>query len=336
MLSAIAARKARLNLSNPQPETPQAVEKSLSPSPTPPSKVIPKRRPANGGQTHTPNPSRKKRKKGFLRVNEKRRYFDAQDPPENDDGIIVDEDEPFSGEDPSYLKKHTKPRGEPLSILPSDSSNEGSDAGDEEVEVEGPDVLGSPALIPPRLVPDPQEFSVLSTFRPIFDKNVFHISNDEVSHLDISNDTNILALLLLDPGHTLALLGTYAFTVVHGCISLSGVTLSPSPKSHRVFAPRSSPIPVFQALPRDSGLNAPKKTFLPHRFRSLSEQDGAIVILQENYTGVKGLGRVCRTFDGVFEPSRWQKIDSNLPDLLPDVHLVWITFLFHRSLFAQS
>ncbi|KAJ7890501.1 hypothetical protein B0H14DRAFT_1106969 [Mycena olivaceomarginata] len=39
-------------------------------------------------------------------------------------------------------------------------------------------------------------------------------------------------------------------------------------------------------------------------------------------SGVEGLGRICRTFDGVFKPSRWQDIDAGHHLRLPGVHML--------------
>jgi len=322
MLSAIAARKARLGLVESQQVEPlifsdvpnPSPPSSVPPSPVPP-RLISKRKPS----TQSSN-SLKRKKNKIIHVGEKQRYFE-EDTFERQDGVIVigedsdsEDNEDIGAVDsvttiPSSASKDVTSRRWSPSIPVRDSSDEETDAGEE------------PELLPIQTPPQDARIPVLSTFSPIFDQNAFHLSLDEISHLRVSVHTEeMITLILLDPAHTLALLGTYTFTVVQGCISFLGVTISASRNSYRVFAPRSSPIPVMRCLSRTSA-PALKTSFLPGRFHSFSDHDGAVVILQEMRTGIQGLGSICTIFDGVFEPSHSPNVQLG-PMLLPNVHLV--------------
>jgi polynucleotide 5'-hydroxyl-kinase GRC3/NOL9 len=255
-------------------------------------------------------------------VNEKKRYFEVQGSSEGEEiDVVADEGESSSegNTDIDALVPDTPVLPEsPNFVRLDDSSVDDSDIGEEEEELHAP---GTSLDALPRAVPSSQP-SVLSTFHPVLDKNLFHVSVNEISHLNLTDRTEeALVMLILDPEQTLALLGTYTFIVVVGRIWLSGVAISASRTSHRVFAPRSSPVPILRALERGAETETTQRSYLPDRFQSFSRHDGAIVILQGAKTGVEGLGRVFKTFDGVFEPSRLSHLGS--PSLLlPDVHLV--------------
>lgn len=162
--------------------------------------------------------------------------------------------------------------------------------------------------------PSRSEPSQLSTFRPTRDLNVYELSADEVNDMGLQNEASVLSI---EREETLALLGTYALTVLKGSISILGVTLSASKVAHHVFAPRSAPIPILRCVSSD--VHADLDIYsLPPRIRN--SRDGAVVAIQSLDTGVEGLGRVCRVFDGVFEPSRWQR--SSAEFIRPGVSLV--------------
>src|SRR5271170_5188445 len=239
MLSAIAARRARLHLTNPNSDTQTPPDKTPTPSP-PPSppllQTIPKRRPASNSQTINP----RKKKKKVAHVVEKKRYFEVQDINigEGDDEPVIHEDESSSGEDGKNIDvAHTTLQP---AILLNDTSDEASDAG---VEPDAPDL---PVDTIPQAIPDTQR-RVLSTFGPVLGTNTFRISADDLSHLNLSiSVSDNPTLVVLDPAQTIALLGVYGFVVVQGSVSVFGVTVSASRTSHRVFAPRSSPVPVLR------------------------------------------------------------------------------------------
>lgn len=171
-----------------------------------------------------------------------------------------------------------------------------------------------PIELPSYPQPSRSEPSQLSTFRPTRDLNVYELSNDEASATGLQNETLVLSI---DREETLALLGSYALTVLSGSISILGVTLSASKVPHHVFAPRSAPIPILRCASSD--VHADLNMYsLPPRIRK--NDGGAVVAIQSLDTGVEGLGRVCRVFDGVFEPSRWQRSSAEV--IRPGVSLV--------------
>ncbi|KAG6805529.1 hypothetical protein H0H92_015061 [Tricholoma furcatifolium] len=135
---------------------------------------------------------------------------------------------------------------------------------------------------------------------------MFFIDSKEVSVLQTESDPSLHATLVaLAPEETLCLLGAYTFSVLQGSIMLSGVTISSSAKSYRVFAPRSAPLPVLEGVGHTSSI--PNIHQLPQAVQSVISTPVALVLLQELHSHVEGLGDICRTFDGVFEPSRLQK-----------------------------
>lgn len=163
--------------------------------------------------------------------------------------------------------------------------------------------------------------SVLSTYRPIPEENIFDLVEDDIRSLHLPS-TSPAKLLRLVGSDRLALIGTYTLRVLHGRIGLSGVALAPSKVSHPVYAPRSAPLPVIECLLAEDQLPAEHRDGLPPRIRELAQGRGALVVLQELHTGVEGLGRICRTFENVFEPSRWQKNQSLIDLGLQTAHYV--------------
>ncbi|KAI0717546.1 hypothetical protein C8T65DRAFT_707168 [Cerioporus squamosus] len=271
MLSAVAARKARLAQSQAQ-NTPAA---STSASP-PPSQTKQKAPPPSTSQKPPSSKRKASAATGGTASKKKRReqptrYFaqaNADAFKAQDDLIVVDESD---GE--SSLSSLESP-GEkvvavrawsPSAPLP-DSSDEDADDGDEPV------VLDFPLSAPLEHVPAP---SALSSFEPALDQNVFR----ECSVRGVKS-----TVLLLRSGETVALLGTYTLAVLRGTITLAGVQLSAGDTSHPVYAPRSSP-----------------------RVADASPNFDAVVMLQELHTGIDGLGRICRTFDACFAPARWHR-----------------------------
>ena len=164
---------------------------------------------------------------------------------------------------------------------------------------------------------------ILSSFQSTLNRNMFFLASDQVHNLRIpSSSDGPGTVLALEHEETLCFLGAYTFCVLQGSISLCGVTIAASRRAHRVFAPRSSPLPVLEGV---SGIDAigGLKNSLPGQLHSIIGTNVALVLLQELRTGVEGLGRVCRTFSGVFEPSRWQNNNVLGPSLqIPDVHMV--------------
>ncbi|KAH7930345.1 hypothetical protein BV22DRAFT_1079330 [Leucogyrophana mollusca] len=170
------------------------------------------------------------------------------------------------------------------------------------------------------------EPSILSTFQPTPEQNVFHLTNDEVHALGLEHTTTYVALVLA-PGETLALLGVYTIVVALGAVSLLGINIAPAKTAHRIFAPRSAPVPIIRCEPPGPSTSTPIS--LPSRITSAPQRnaDDAIILLRYLDTGVEGLGRVCRVFDGAFQPSqprsRWARDAPPVPSLgIPGVHMV--------------
>lgn len=309
MLSAFAARKAaRQDLTKAlvlseivsRPVTPS----SVSPSPL---KPVSKRKPGFQALHPTKKSKRKKVK------HEQPRYFAEEDSfIQQDDVIIIDRDDLDDGDEdedsselPSFFENSTTLQGK-RAWSPSRPLR---DSSDEEVDVNAGDlrVLESSAPArPSRTIA--AEDSLLSTFKPSWDNNIFTLSSTEIELLGLSTrHENPAIVLVMTPGETLCLLGTYTFIVTFGSISLAGVTLTSSSRMHHVFAPRCSPVPVLQCLQPNGKTVDPTSTLLPSRLHPFLKSECAVLILQELCTGVEGLGKVCRIFDGIFEPSRWHK-----------------------------
>ncbi|PPQ88876.1 hypothetical protein CVT25_009111 [Psilocybe cyanescens] len=162
----------------------------------------------------------------------------------------------------------------------------------------------------------PNDNNVLSTFEPALDQNMFILTEDECHLLGLSGKATLIAL---DVDDSICVLGICVLVVLHGSISLCGATISGSSAKHRVYAPRSGPLPVIRAG-EETGSTSQVDN-LPPRLRD-ALQYRAIVILQELKPDVIGLGRICRTFEGVFEPSRWQKSSVEAPFNIPGLYMI--------------
>lgn len=332
MLSAVAARKAAeaarqdlRTLVDPEIVAPPPMPPSAS---TPPLKTISKRKPS--AQVQNPSRKAKKKKTGH----EKARYFAPEDSfVKQDDVIAIDED----SYQPSDIEDDEMELGGPPSldsIIPSTKGTQASspshslqDSSDEEMDhgEDEPCIHDTPTTTgPPKAAVEERPMSaMLSTFEPRWNSNIFVLSSAETEFLEPSTFVTDLAVaLVMMPDDTLSLLGTYALTVIHGSISLAGVTLLPSQRTHSIFAPRCSPIPALRCLQSNAKTLSSIPTTLAERLHLSLKQDCSIVVLRALSTGVDGLGRVCRVFDGVFEPSRWHR-NANVPDLgLTGVHMV--------------
>ncbi|TBU27745.1 hypothetical protein BD311DRAFT_664935 [Dichomitus squalens] len=319
MLSAVAARKARLAQNQAQTPPQTAAVPPIPPGPTsqPPSdfrkkpssdqKPPPKRKPS------APAGNATKKRKGQNRRSSPEpsaRYFAQPDAFENQEDIIVVND---SDSETSVASQDTPSEGEASRIPPSrlnprpasrkrawSPSVPLQDSSDEEVE-DADEILILDATDPPPDESVPVSPALLSTFRPVLDQNVFRLGPSDLS-------ANKRTALLLSAGDTVALLGTYSITVLRGTVDLGGVSLNASTTSYPVFAPRSSPIPIIQCRPHKGSSSDPAvlSTLLSRVAAATMDYDAAI-ILQELHTGIEGLGRICRTFDGFFAPSRWHR-----------------------------
>lgn len=330
MLSAVAARKARLQQNAPPPEPAQ--DRAQSPeSPSeeeggqervkPPSK--------RKSSAPAPKPSRKKRKVNKPQDKKQGRYFEEKDGfKEQDDVIVVaDEGEESNSSDessdtplppPKAIRKPQRRAWSPSAPFQDSSDDEEGDATLEDAVLTPPVAL-RPAEEPPQ---------VLSTYRPILGQNFFDITQEELKTIGISL-TSPGKLLVLRSSDRLALLGTYSLTVLLGAVRLNGVLLTPSLHAHSVFAPRSSPLPVVEKI---SWVQGDKSAIpLPTRFSGSIVPGDTVILLQELRTGVEGLGRVCRTFEDVFTPTRWQRNQSTVDLGLQGVHYVSVPYAHSRD-----
>ena len=327
MLSAVAARKARLQ-QKPPPQNPQK-DPEPSPSPSPePEDVLERAKPPSKRKSAPPNPKPLKKKRKVNRPGEKKvaRYFLGKDGfKEQEDVIIVDDDDEESDSSSSGESLGERPLAQSQPSIPARARRAWSpseplqDSSDEE---EADAALEEQVLNPPT-TPRPTELppELLSTFQPILNQNFFHVSEEELQPLGITSSAPT-KLLVLRPSDRLALLGTYSITILRGSIRLNGVHLTPSLDPHQVFAPRSSPLPVIDYASGIAGHDL--LTTLPAGLvRSIDPNDAAILI-QELKTGVEGLGRVCKTFEDVFKPTRWQRNQTTVDLGLEGVYYVGV------------
>ena len=164
--------------------------------------------------------------------------------------------------------------------------------------------------------------SKIFTFQPILDANIFYLSFEEQQALRLPSPEISACLLSLQPNEQVGFLGVYAFAVARGSISIAGVQLLPSQKLHRVFAPKSSPLPVLIA--QGAASTIVDTSGIPPRLHPAFREGNTIILVQELHTDVEGLGIVCRTFDRAFSPPHTVSNDINLTG----VHFVGC-FIYH-------
>ncbi|KAG6816001.1 hypothetical protein H0H87_009540 [Tephrocybe sp. NHM501043] len=226
-------------------------------------------------------------------------YFAEEDSfKTQDDVIVIDSDEEAPSEDlPTADLTTSRGRWSPSIPLNDSSDEEGDIISFETITAATTAVSNNEAGSP----------DILSTFVPTSGQNIYFIDATEVSALQLeSASLHHATVVVLRPEETLCLLGTYALTVLQGSVTLQGATLSASPRSHRVFAPRSAPLPVLEGLHGTGSI--PHVQQLPQAAQSVISAPVALLLLQELHSGVEGLGNhICRTFDNTFAPSRWQK-----------------------------
>ncbi|KDR71072.1 hypothetical protein GALMADRAFT_254240 [Galerina marginata CBS 339.88] len=328
MLSAVAARKAALaSQKDSEPiTTPSASSSKAQVPPPPPRKDPPKRKPSS--QKFRPETKKPRKLKPFEKSNGPRSapvdVFKDQE-----DMIIVDPDS--DGESDSAMsilddsdkgpisspgRTSQKQRAWSSSQAVEDSSDEDS------MQEEGAVPLDVSSLLPHLAnnlrgqEKNSEDGTLLSTFEPRLDHNLFVLTDDECRSLGLSSKATLVALTADD---VLCFLGTCTLTVLHGSINIFGTTLSSSSSAYPIYAPRSAPLPVLRTgSGQDSTLGIEN---LSSRLRNIL-QFQAVVLLQELRTNVEGLGRICRTFEGVFEPSRWQKSSTQTPFDIPGLYLI--------------
>ncbi|OBZ66554.1 Polynucleotide 5'-hydroxyl-kinase GRC3 [Grifola frondosa] len=342
MLSAVAARKARLGGKKPQPEVVSAPQKH-TPSPSPSPEIVPVTKPPSKRKSSATafNASKKKKKQHKPAERKRARYFQEDAFKTQDDVIMVDEDDedesdasqssmsvdrdalervPSQTTTRSDHRTRQKRAWSPSAPLDDSSDEEGEDA----VEDDSTVFDNVAPILPARTVP--QEPSLLSSFLPALNDNTFYVTADEVKALNLLSSCSEQkgTVLVLSALETVALLGTYLLTVLDGSVSLCGITLPASRMSYRIFSPRSSPLPVIQCLSTNASPHGLHQ--LPGRISNAVEGSAAVILLQELRTDVEGLGQVCRTFDGIFMPSRWQRSHP-----APELGLEGVHFLTHQT-----
>jgi polynucleotide 5'-hydroxyl-kinase GRC3/NOL9 len=315
MLSAIAARKAAQAANShatsvPDEEPPVDAVDPPSPVESPSSHSRPTSKRKSSSQTLNSSRKRKKKREAELK---KTRYFAAEvDTFHNsDDVIIIDSDEEDISDAPAAPITRTTVVGK-RAWSPSAPINDSSDE-------EGEKILDVPVplALPPAPTHGPPQ--TLTSFRVLPDKTAFYLESEEIAALGLAADTCVL--ISLSTGQTVSLLGAYMFTVLRGAVSICGIRMPANPVAHRVYAPRSSPIPTLKALYENVQLHS--IVAVPERLRPVFESGTILVAFQQLNSGVEGLGTICRPFDGVFKPSRWQlDTDAGNDFRLPGVHMV--------------
>ena len=312
MLSAIAARKARLqsqNISTPKSSTKRRHTRTAGPNSS-----------AKKSRKATPKSDSEQKNditKTTTTVSKEENTISLDNSDDDSNmSITSNQQEPTPG--PSLRYSPSRP------VVPlADFSDYESDASKSEQPV-----TDLSQLFPynhPLPVEEPQ---ILSTYRPIHGQNLFQLFLDEGSALGLSGPA---LTLVLSPSATLSFVGTYRLRVLRGSISLLGTIIPPSRVLHRVFAPRSSPIPMIEALAAN-GESSKSLYDIPTRITSIIDEGDVIIVLQELRTGIEGLGRVMRTFEGIFH-----QVDpegaSDIP--LGGVHIVCFVFVLRGAYFAH-
>jgi polynucleotide 5'-hydroxyl-kinase GRC3/NOL9 len=322
MLSAVAARKAALAAQSAQ--TPELLVPSGSGT-TSPKPPLPK----NGGSKRKPS---SQKTHAATKKSRKLKPFEKSNPrpvdafKEQVDVIVVDsegedsdsamsvlddsEQEPISQPSKKSLEKRAWSPSRPVDSSEEDDSEPG-------------DVANSAPLDLSSLFPhlhraqeeQRDEGRVLSTFKVAVDENLFYLNEEELSSLGLSGAGCLVAL---NTGETLCLLGACTLTVLHGSVTVFGTTLSASFTTYPIYAPRSSPLPIIE--PSNEIKSVLPSRNLPPRLRDLPLSK-TVILIRELKTNVEGLGNICRTFDGAFQPSGWQRSSTN-PFKVPGIFLV--------------
>ena len=314
MLSAVAARKARL-LQGTQPSPEQTKKKRKS------SHISPKHLHSQPS-TAAVKKARKNAPKHDITttVTEASNSFASREVPldhSDDDSnmsITLDDQDttsiPNSHPSESTQPERAKAWSPSRPIL--DSSDEASDVSEQPLS-------DLPQFFPHSRSLTNEEFEVLSTYRPVHEQNMFRLSIEEELALGLSGPALVL---VLSPSATVSFVGTYRLRVLRGSVSLLGTIVRPSHILHHVFAPRSSPIPVIEAH-EARGESSKLLCSLPAKIMNIVDDRDVLIVLQELRTGIEDLGRVVRTFEGVFDQASPERT-LDLP--LEGVHLVCRSF----------
>ena len=288
MLSAFQARRARLGASPGVQEptaTPLTTASPDSQSPAPeftPRRSSRKRKPEFATAGETGQPQRRK-KADDQRFEGKVRYFDTPvDIPEPDLHSLTDGDISLSDQE-ILSQSHTQPQRAWSPTQPLLDSSDG------EMETETGGV-------------QPIDASAVASTAPLStepDVNTFRLTPEECFAL-INLEEPATAMIL--PVHSsITLTGVYQLTVLQGAVMLMGVTLTSPDTSHAVFSPRLSPLPCIESL-GNADPASPLISHVPDRLRPWTSPEHTVVLIRAHPTGIEGLGRVMRTFEGMFQP----------------------------------
>lgn len=324
MISAIAARKAAQAARQPQQ---QEITPQRPPSPPPQS---PKRKPTS----QRTKPSAKKAKKDI----KQNQNVSLPPPPKldvfktQDDLIIIDSEDDDSDGPVSQVPSEESDieilPGPPAHLarrawspsMPLDDSS--ADEGGNAMDVSG--LIDVPARL--SRLPETNIGTTLSTFVPVPGQNLYYLSSDDVAKMGLRTEVEGKGtVVVLEPEQKMCVLGTCRLTLLKGTVLVNGVPLHPSTTSHNIFAPRSSPLPVIEG--RVGNKVAVDSSLLPLSLQPHAQTESALVLLQELRSNVEGLGRVCRIFEGVYEPSGWHGNSISAPFQLNGLYLVCISFL---------
>ncbi|TCD61658.1 Polynucleotide 5'-hydroxyl-kinase grc3 [Steccherinum ochraceum] len=306
MLSAVAARKSRLQQQNAS-GTASPVSRPSSPplTPSPKDAVAAKKPHSKRKASSSTQPAPRRKKNKSLRATSPTandsRYFQSVGKEGAAPDLIVIDDEYSDAEDDATVSDDDSSTGSasPPPRPWSHSAAQTPARVNEDVAMDD-DYFTTPAR---RMRPfAPADVSSLSTFSPEKGTNTFPLSSDEFRELGaaVSDYERNSCVVLLSPSERLALFGTYRLQVLRGAVSLAGVTLKASSGSYPVFASRGGALPIIEAL----GDHHDRKTSLPSRVQSVLKEDTVVILLQEMPTGIEGLGKVCKTFEDAFNLSR--------------------------------
>lgn len=313
MLSAVAARKAALAQSQTHSADllPISVRQNvLQPSPSPSKATSVQKRKSNASvPVSTSHPKKQKsRSNGSLDTRVRFQGAHAQDTTPDYDGMHVDHDQvppPREPPLPSTIAFTGKRQWSPSRPVNSSSSSSSSDV----------DHLADASAFPPVAAPRPKEdATILSTFSPVHEQNIFEITPQESNSLFGSSSCSLstnAVLVVLRPRDALCLLGIYQLNVLKGSVSIDGTFLTPSQESHHIFAPRSSPLPIIRHRFVDKAVASVQVNSVPARFCQRTGEEDTLLALRELRTGVEVLGSIHPRFAGVFQPELRDSSISN-------------------------
>jgi polynucleotide 5'-hydroxyl-kinase GRC3/NOL9 len=312
MLSAFQARKVRLaatsGVQEPAASSPTSTSldpQSSAPDPTP-KRSSRKRKPESVTGNDAEQTQRRK-KTDDRKIEGKVRYFDVPvDVQELDLHSLTDEDISLSDQE-ILPQPHMRPQ---RAWSPSQPL---LDSSDEEMETGAGGVQATNvSMTAPTAAPSSVEIDV----------NTFRLTPEECGAL-ISIEEPAAAMILPVNSST-TLTGVYQLTVLQGAVMLMGVTLTSSNTSHAVFSPKLSPLPCIESLGNTDSAS-PLISHVPDRLRPWVSPDSAVILIRAHPTGIEGLGRVIRTFEGMFQSSQHGRaaIDLGIPGV--HVHVVCAT-----------